>query len=213
MTQTDHVRSLPTEELTTLLSHHGTVSAVVYHLANGRNESLRRIIKQRIHDEGIVWNRLPKSRYKYNESQLREAFMTAGCWSDIYRSLGVTVCDHNKKGIINLADHYNIDVPTFTKEELSVTYRRGKKGWSPVDIFCENSKYARPNLRAAVLKYNIIPLYCCSKCELGSEWDNEPLSLELDHINGMHNDNRIENLRWLCPNCHSQTKTFKGKNR
>ena len=45
-----------------------------------------------------------------------------------------------------------------------------------------------------------------------SEWINGKLVLELDHINGDHTDNRIENLRFLCPNCHSQTETFRSKN-
>lgn len=213
MTQTDLVRSLTTEELTTLLSHHGTVTAVVRHLSNGRSESLRRIIRQRIAVDGISWNRLPKSRYKYNETQLREALASASCWSDIYRSLGVTVCDHNKRGIVNLAQHHNITIPSFTKEELNKAYRRGKKGWVAADIFCENSKYARPNLRSAVLKYSTIQHYCCSKCNIDPEWEGEPLTLELDHVNGISTDNRVENLRWLCPNCHTQTKTYKGKNR
>ena len=42
-------------------------------------------------------------------------------------------------------------------------------------------------------------------------WNGIPLVLQLDHINGINNDNRIENLRFLCPNCHSQTTTFSGK--
>ena len=46
-----------------------------------------------------------------------------------------------------------------------------------------------------------------------SEWINGKLVLELDHINGDHTDNRIENLRYLCPNCHSQTDTFRGRNK
>lgn len=53
--------------------------------------------------------------------------------------------------------------------------------------------------------------YCCSKCQ-ASEWLGEPLTLELDHKNGDRMNNSIANLRWLCPNCHSQTETFKSRN-
>lgn len=49
-------------------------------------------------------------------------------------------------------------------------------------------------------------------CGLGNNWNGKPLVLILDHINGIYNDNRIENLRLLCPNCNSQTDTFAGRN-
>lgn len=51
--------------------------------------------------------------------------------------------------------------------------------------------------------------YKCEICNI-SEWQNKPLVLQVDHINGIHNDNRVENLRFICPNCHSQTETFCG---
>lgn len=50
--------------------------------------------------------------------------------------------------------------------------------------------------------------YHCEACGLGGEWQGKPLHLEVDHINGHHYDNRPENLRYLCPNCHSQTPTY-----
>ncbi len=51
----------------------------------------------------------------------------------------------------------------------------------------------------------------CYICNLKPEWQGKYLSLQVDHINGINNDNRFENLRLLCPNCHSQTSTFAGK--
>lgn len=51
----------------------------------------------------------------------------------------------------------------------------------------------------------------CHKCGL-SEWMGEPIVFELDHINGKSDDNRRENVRALCPNCHSQTPTWRGRN-
>lgn len=52
----------------------------------------------------------------------------------------------------------------------------------------------------------------CDRCGI-SDWLGEPLSLQLDHKNGIKNDNRLENLHLLCPNCHSQTDTFAGRNK
>jgi len=55
--------------------------------------------------------------------------------------------------------------------------------------------------------------YKCAKCGNAGEYMGKKLILELHHKNGNHNDNCIENLEFVCPNCHSQTETFSGKNK
>ncbi|MBV9700071.1 MAG: HNH endonuclease, partial [Candidatus Eremiobacteraeota bacterium] len=52
----------------------------------------------------------------------------------------------------------------------------------------------------------------CQDCGL-TEWRGRPLIIQIDHRNGVHNDHRLENLRMLCPNCHSQTDTYAARNR
>lgn len=70
------------------------------------------------------------------------------------------------------------------------------------DILVENSTY----LSIARLKERLVNetdmTYKCAICGIDS-WMGQPLSLHLDHINGINNDHRLENLRFLCPNCHS----------
>lgn len=51
----------------------------------------------------------------------------------------------------------------------------------------------------------------CEECGI-AEWNGKPLAVELDHINGNSSDHQIDNLKMLCPNCHSQTETFRAKN-
>jgi RNA polymerase subunit RPABC4/transcription elongation factor Spt4 len=73
--------------------------------------------------------------------------------------------------------------------------------------FVANSKTDRSKIKDRVIKNDLIP-YLCSECGLGDEWNGKKLVLHLDHINGVNNDHRLINLRFLCPNCHSQTETY-----
>jgi hypothetical protein len=79
-------------------------------------------------------------------------------------------------------------------------------------VFCENSTYARHSVKARIRTNNLIE-YKCACCGLGPEWHGKPMPLILDHINGVNNDNRLENLRFVCSNCDSQLPTYKSKNR
>ena len=77
--------------------------------------------------------------------------------------------------------------------------------------FAINTPHSGGHTRKRLLKDGLME-YKCSLCGNTGEWNGQPLVLQVDHINGDHNDNRLENLRFLCPNCHSQTETFAGKN-
>lgn len=75
-------------------------------------------------------------------------------------------------------------------------------------LYTNNRILLKKRLLDAGLKKNE-----CALCGQGPVWNGLPLVLQLDHINGVNNDHRIENLRILCPNCHTQTETYAGKSR
>jgi hypothetical protein len=86
-----------------------------------------------------------------------------------------------------------------------------RRAFTNDEVFVENS----PVYHGRELKWRLLELgwvYRCAWCEI-SEWRGKPLVLHLDHINGVSNDNRFVNLRFLCPNCHSQTDTYCNKRR
>lgn len=79
-------------------------------------------------------------------------------------------------------------------------------------VFSENSTYPRHSLKSRIRDKGLID-YNCSICNLEPVWLGKPMPLILDHINGINNDNRLENLRFVCSNCDSQLDTYKSKNR
>lgn len=79
------------------------------------------------------------------------------------------------------------------------------------DIFVEDSTASQHTLRRWYRERNYAP-YVCSVCGQKPMWMGKKLTLILDHINGHNNDNRLENLRWVCPNCDQQLNTSKGRN-
>jgi 5-methylcytosine-specific restriction endonuclease McrA len=80
-----------------------------------------------------------------------------------------------------------------------------------LNLFVENSNSLRFQIRNYIHAYQLLGDYECKWCKNSGMWNGKALTLQLDHINGISNDHRLVNLRWLCPNCHSQTPTYAGR--
>lgn len=126
-----------------------------------------------------------------------EACKKATSWSDLTKKLDV------KRSSIPFAQRYvkewNLDVSHFKSH-----------AHDPLERLRIRPKEAKGRLWLYLLK--IGREYKCETCGLGDAWNNKKITLQVDHINGVSYDHRPENLRFLCPNCHSQTDTFCWKN-
>lgn len=149
--------------------------------------------------------------YKLSDEQFVELLKNSSTISEVLFKLGYSV-KGNSWGFAKIRQRMsdlNLDGSVF-KGKSPITKYGSLHKVNASDILKPNCKHARSVLRRYVIKNNLIP-YRCAICGC-VEWQGRTLSLELDHINGINNDNRIENLRFLCPNCHSQTTTYGSRN-
>lgn len=91
-------------------------------------------------------------------------------------------------------------------------HKRWEEQFSLQQVLVENSSYPRRCLKRRILADDLID-HKCAICGLEPIWQGKPMPLILDHINGVNNDNRIENLRFVCSNCDTQLPTYKSRNK
>jgi len=156
---------------------------------------------------GMSTQRMTKRSALYDESRLRNAVSECDSASGVLRLFGMRPAGGNHKTLSKYIAKYNIDTSHFLGNKC------GRGGPSRKiannEVFVRNSEFSG-KLYGRLVEIGREEL--CSKCGSGTEWGGEPLRLQVDHINGVSNDHRKENLRFLCPNCHSQTKTYGGRN-
>ena len=115
-----------------------------------------------------------------------------------------------------LSHHFNVpDVTVWRRaKKLGLTFKIGgeRKKIDLIEILDgKHPTYQTLKLKNRLLKENILENKC-SICGI-DEWQGKQISLQLDHIDGDNHNHRLENLRLVCPNCHSQTDTYCGKNK
>lgn len=120
-------------------------------------------------------------------------------------------CYDSGISVIQCCKKYGISRNNLKESIEKKLFKINNKDFTDENVFVENSSYPRGSIKRRVIKDKKID-YKCGCCGINDEWNNKPLVLHLDHINGVNNDHRLENLRFLCPNCHTQQDTYAGKN-
>ena len=146
--------------------------------------------------------------YSVSDDEFCNIVATNYSYSDCLRALGLGTNGGSSTDVLKeRIRKLNCSTKHFNRSK-SGAYNR----YDLDSILIEHSSYANiSSLKNRLLNEHKLE-YKCAICGI-SEWQGRPLSLQLDHINGVHDDHRLSNLRFLCPNCHSQTETYAGKNK
>ena len=139
----------------------------------------------------------------YTQEEFTQIVLNSYSYADCLRRLGYgSNSGDSTKALKEKINSLNISTEHFkTIEKIERTEN---------NVFCENSTADQKTLRK--FYKNKFPQEKCSICGQGLIWNNQILTLILDHINGINTDDRLENLRWVCPNCNSQLPTTNARN-
>jgi hypothetical protein len=152
--------------------------------------------------------------WKPNREEFQTIVNQYNSLADILRHFGLHVGAGNYK---TLKNRLREDSVNFEHIKLGINSNKNRPSPFKLELneildrhLVFNSKIKSSKLKEYILKFKLLDNKC-SECGQLPEWNGKPLILQLDHINGNSSDNRLENLRILCPHCHSQTDTFSGK--
>ncbi|MBI4457365.1 HNH endonuclease [Candidatus Uhrbacteria bacterium] len=148
----------------------------------------------------------------WSEQQLREAAIEARSIRQILFRLGLKMAGGNYKQINHYLKVLNIKVNLKGKGWSAGSKIDGRNSKPLSEILIKGSSFQSYKLKKRLFKEGLKQMFC-EECGWSKKSPDGRLPLELDHINGDANDNQLENLRILCPNCHSLKPTHRGLNK
>jgi hypothetical protein len=144
---------------------------------------------------------------KYEQEYFTEIVRNSNNLTDICRNLGIGTTKGNRDTVKKYILKYGLDISHFKIVKKNIGYKK-----EICEILVENSTYTYTTSLKNKLYKEGFKDRKCELCNQGEEWNGMKISLILDHINGINDDNRIENLRIICPNCNAGLETNGGKN-
>ena len=147
---------------------------------------------------------------RYSEAAARDAIGASSNWSQALRRLGLRAAGGNHAVLKRWAAHWEISTDHFAPY-AHVGRHLQRERVPLVEVLVEHSGYDRGALKRRLFEAGL-KARICELCGLGELWMGQPISLILDHVNGVHDDNRLANLRIVCPNCAATLPTHCARN-
>lgn len=186
-----------------------TIDDAVRHCGGTPTPGSRHYLRKKLAEAGIAAAHLATRRGRHTESRLREAVASSSSLTEVVRRLGISQVGGNQAHIGRRIAAYGIDTSHFRR---APTRRPATNCLDPLRLRApEEGRVPGARLRPALLAAGVPER--CRMCGTGPQWNGRPLVLEVDHVNGCWWDDRAENLRLLCPNCHAVTDTYRGRKR
>ncbi|WP_411076870.1 HNH endonuclease signature motif containing protein [Streptomyces sp. cmx-10-25] len=191
-----------------------TLTEALERLGVDPRSSTRRYVADRMRKLGVDTSHFEREGARWTWEVLEEAVAASTNMCEVLRRLGVEVVGGQHTHISRRVRAFGVDTSHFTSSVRTESMRFNQRRRTPAEVLVEDeSPYARRQ-RSDRLKNTMLEVGVENRCaECGNEgvWLELPLPLEVDHIDGNWRNNRIENLRLLCPNCHSTTDDYRGR--
>jgi predicted RNA-binding Zn-ribbon protein involved in translation (DUF1610 family) len=152
------------------------------------------------------------TRRRYTEELLTEAVQCSTSVAGVLRHLGLRPTGGAHAHISRTIKAFGIDTSHFRLYNALSHATRRLTAQEILVVLPEGSQRAKPPMLTRAMIESGTP-YKCATCGCDGTWQGLPLTLEVDHIDGDYLNNTLENLRFLCPNCHRQTDNFAGRSR
>ena len=153
----------------------------------------------------------------YTKEWLSELCQDSYSYAEVLKKAGRKQGGGTQATLKKKIEEFEIDISHFTGQRWQESPNQqnnkiSREGYQIEDIFIKNSPVSQKVLRGYVERHKILE-YKCVNCGCDGHWQDGIISLEIDHIDGDNTNNEIKNLRYLCPNCHALTDTYRGKNK
>ncbi|MER6248065.1 HNH endonuclease signature motif containing protein [Streptomyces griseorubiginosus] len=176
----------------------------------------RRYVHERMKKLGVDVSHFEREGAKWTRDILQPVVAASTSVNDVLRRLGLDVVGGHHTNISRRIRAYGIDTSHFAPVVRTERQRYNQRRRTAEEILVEDISPDARRVPSSRLKRAMSELgveECCAMCGIEGVWLGEPLALEVDHIDGNWRNNRVENLRLLCPNCHSTTDSYRGRSK